>query len=58
MICSRFGQSAGATCLSWPEEGRLIVGLMNGRVRSASIASNKCQTLYSADQFTCALSSQ
>uniref|UniRef100_A0A915PPW5 Intraflagellar transport protein 172 n=1 Tax=Setaria digitata TaxID=48799 RepID=A0A915PPW5_9BILA len=46
VICNKFVQSAAVITLLWPNEERLIIGLMDGKVRAASCRSNKCSTLY------------
>ncbi|CAD5234656.1 unnamed protein product [Bursaphelenchus xylophilus] len=56
VICNKFVQSSAANVLAWPEESKLIVGLANGRIRNASVGSNKCSTLYKTDVFTISLS--
>uniref|UniRef100_A0A7E4USX7 WD_REPEATS_REGION domain-containing protein n=1 Tax=Panagrellus redivivus TaxID=6233 RepID=A0A7E4USX7_PANRE len=49
VICNKFAQSAPVTALIWPEENRLIIGLTDGKVRYASVHSNKCSTIYKTD---------
>uniref|UniRef100_A0A914PAZ6 Uncharacterized protein n=1 Tax=Panagrolaimus davidi TaxID=227884 RepID=A0A914PAZ6_9BILA len=49
VICNKFTQSAPVTSLIWPEENRLIIGLTDGKVRYASVHSNKCSTIYKTD---------
>jgi WD40 repeat protein len=44
--------------LIWPSESKLIIGLLDGKVRLASAASNKCSTLYKAEAGVCALAQQ
>ncbi|XP_011499324.1 PREDICTED: intraflagellar transport protein osm-1 [Ceratosolen solmsi marchali] len=55
VICNKFPQSSAVTCLAWPTEGPIIVGLVDGKVRAAIIKANKAQTLYAADSMTLAL---
>ncbi|CAD5229200.1 unnamed protein product [Bursaphelenchus okinawaensis] len=55
VICNKFVQSSAANVLAWPDENKLIVGLANGRIRNASVGSNKCSTLYKTDLFTVSL---
>ncbi|KAI6244210.1 ANAPC4-WD40 domain-containing protein [Aphelenchoides fujianensis] len=55
VICNKFNQSSAASALSWPEESRLIVGLVDGRVRIANIGTNKCSTIYKTDLLTTAI---
>lgn len=43
------------TCLAWPSEGPIIVGLADGKVRAATVKANKTQNLYGADSMTLAL---
>ncbi|XP_014206099.1 intraflagellar transport protein 172 homolog [Copidosoma floridanum] len=55
VICNKFPQSSAVTCLAWPTEGPIIVGLADGKVRAAVVKANKAQTLYAADSMTLAL---
>ncbi|XP_046838206.1 intraflagellar transport protein 172 homolog [Vespa crabro] len=55
VICNKFKQSSAVTCLTWPTEGPIIVGLVDGKVRAAFIKTHKIQTLYTADAMTIAL---
>ncbi|XP_012058709.1 PREDICTED: intraflagellar transport protein 172 homolog [Atta cephalotes] len=57
VICNKFRQSAAVTCLIWPVDGPIIVGLADGKVRAAMIKSQKAQTLYTSDAMTIALAS-
>ncbi|XP_018345065.1 PREDICTED: intraflagellar transport protein 172 homolog [Trachymyrmex septentrionalis] len=57
VICNKFRQSAAVTCLIWPVDGPIIVGLADGKVRAAMIKSQKTQTLYTSDAMTIALAS-
>uniref|UniRef100_A0A0K0F112 Intraflagellar transport protein osm-1 (inferred by orthology to a C. elegans protein) n=1 Tax=Strongyloides venezuelensis TaxID=75913 RepID=A0A0K0F112_STRVS len=50
VISNKFQQSSTVTCLIWPEDNRLVVGLMDGKVRFASCHSNKISTVYKTDQ--------
>ena len=36
-----FFQTAAVTCLAWPSQGPLIIGLADGKVRAAFIKNNK-----------------
>ncbi|XP_066998302.2 intraflagellar transport protein 172 homolog [Anabrus simplex] len=45
-ICNKFIQECPVTCLHWLFEGPLIYGLLDGRVRSSNIKSNRTKTLY------------
>ncbi|KAI6232370.1 Intraflagellar transport protein osm-1 [Aphelenchoides besseyi] len=56
VICNKFNQSSAASAITWPEENKLIIGLVDGRVRIASIGSNKCTTYYKTDKLTTAIS--
>ncbi|XP_043479504.1 intraflagellar transport protein 172 homolog [Leptopilina heterotoma] len=55
VICNKFNQSSSVTCLIWPLEGPVVVGLADGKVRAALVKANKAQTLYAADSMTIAL---
>ncbi|KAH0950735.1 hypothetical protein HN011_002331 [Eciton burchellii] len=57
VICNKFKQSSAVTCLIWPVEGPIIVGLADGKVRAALVKSQKAQTLYTSDAMTIALAS-
>ncbi|KAL0119649.1 hypothetical protein PUN28_007825 [Cardiocondyla obscurior] len=57
VICNKFRQSAAVTCLIWPMDGPIVVGLADGRVRAAIVKSQKAQTLYTSDAMTIALAS-
>ncbi|KAK0403869.1 hypothetical protein QR680_017169 [Steinernema hermaphroditum] len=56
VICNKFGQSAAVGVAAWPLENALLVGLVDGKVRLASCASNKCSTLYKTDSMVVSLS--
>lgn len=58
VICNKFSQTSSVTCLIWPLEGPIIVGLADGKVRAAIIKANKAQTLYTADAMTIALAAK
>ncbi|VDK75197.1 unnamed protein product, partial [Onchocerca ochengi] len=49
VICNKFVQSSAVIALIWPSDERLIIGLVDGKVRVASCRSNKCSTLYKTD---------
>lgn len=55
VICNKFSQSSAVTCMVWPLEGPIVVGLADGKVRVAMMKSHKAQTLYTADAMTIAL---
>ncbi|KYM98440.1 hypothetical protein ALC62_10796, partial [Cyphomyrmex costatus] len=57
VICNKFRQSAAVTCLIWPVDGPIIIGLADGKVRAAMVKSQKAQTLYTSDAMTIALAS-
>ncbi|TKR80418.1 hypothetical protein L596_014494 [Steinernema carpocapsae] len=56
VICNKFGQSSAVGAAVWPHENFLIVGLVDGKVRNASCASNKCATIYKTDATVTSLS--
>lgn len=58
VICNKFKQNSAVTCLTWPTEGPIIVGLVDGKVRAAFIKTHKIQTLYTADAMTIALATK
>lgn len=58
VICNKFNQSSSVTCLIWPLEGPVVVGLADGKVRAALVKANKAQTLYAADSMTIALATK
>ena len=49
MICNKFVQSSQVTCIAWPAEGPLVIGLVEGKIRAATVKTNKSQTLYQTD---------
>ena len=57
VICNKFVQTAAVTCLCWPLQGPIIVGLADGKVRAAHTKSNKANTLYNTDSYVVALAS-
>lgn len=58
VICNKFEQKSSSSALIWPEENRLIIGCLDGRVRNGSTYSNKCSTLYKTDSMVVALTQQ
>ena len=57
MICNKFIQTAAVTCLCWPLQGPIIVGLADGKVRAAQTKTNKANTLYNTDSYVVSLAS-
>ncbi|KAK4299690.1 hypothetical protein Pmani_028048 [Petrolisthes manimaculis] len=55
VICNKFVQSSQVTCLTWPYEGPIVYGLLEGKVRAANIKTNKSQTLYQTDSYVVAV---
>ncbi|KAG7173582.1 Intraflagellar transport protein 172-like [Homarus americanus] len=55
VICNKFVQSSQVTCLTWPFEGPIIFGLLEGKVRAANIKTNKSQTLYQTESYVVSL---
>ncbi|OXU27721.1 hypothetical protein TSAR_004638 [Trichomalopsis sarcophagae] len=55
VICNKFPQSSAVTCIAWPSEGPIVIGLADGKIRAAVAKANKAQTLYSADSMAIAL---
>ena len=51
VICNKFAQTCSVTCLVWPSQGPIILGLTDGKVRAAHIKTNKSQTLYATESF-------
>ena len=58
MICNKCAQASSVTCLIWPSQGPIILGLTDGKVRAAHIKTNKSQTLYATESFVEALASK
>lgn len=58
VICNKFAQNSSVTALIWPETARVIVGLLNGRVRNASTNLNKSATIYKTDSMVLSLKQQ
>ena len=48
-------QSSQVTALTWPLEGPIIYGLLEGKVRAANLKTNKSQTLYQTDSYVVSL---
>lgn len=55
VICNKFVCQSAATCVTWPSEGPLVIGLAEGRVRVAQAKNNKTTTLYSSDSYVVSL---
>ncbi|XP_054716571.1 intraflagellar transport protein 172 homolog [Uloborus diversus] len=55
VICSKFVFQSAATCVTWPSEGPLVIGLAEGRVRAAHAKHNRTNTLYSTDSYLVSL---
>lgn len=58
VICNKFAQGSSVTCLIWPSQGPIILGLTDGKVRAAHIKTNKSQTLYATESFVETLASK
>lgn len=54
-IVAKFIQSAHVTTLIWIPDGQIIFGLADGKIRSGSVRKNKSHTLFTAEQYTVAL---
>ncbi|CAF1215295.1 unnamed protein product [Adineta steineri] len=54
-IVAKFVQSAHVTSLIWLPDGQVIFGLADGKLRSGNVKKNKSQTLFTAEQYTVAL---
>ena len=46
VICNKFIQPSSVTCMCWPLQGPLIVGLADGKIRACTVKTNKASTLY------------
>ncbi|XP_015905887.1 intraflagellar transport protein 172 homolog [Parasteatoda tepidariorum] len=57
VICNKFPCQSAATCITWPSDGPLVIGLAEGRVRVAHIKNNKTSTLYNSDSYVISLTS-
>ncbi|KAG8230356.1 hypothetical protein J437_LFUL000627, partial [Ladona fulva] len=55
VICNKFPLQSSVTCIAWPLEGPIIVGLADGKVRAAHTRNNRSQTLYSTDSLVISL---
>jgi intraflagellar transport protein 172 len=55
VICNKFVQTSAVTCLAWPAQGPIIVGLADGKVRAAHTKTNKANTLYNTDSYVVSL---
>ncbi len=58
-ICNKFAGTSPVTSLVWPTNHpfEVVYGLAEGKVKIGQLRSNKPQTLYNADSYTCALAS-
>ena len=56
-ICNKFVQPSAVTCMCWPLQGPLVVGLADGKIRAAFIKNNKASTLYNTDSYVVSLAS-
>ena len=56
-ICNRFTQASPVTSIVWPsqEEGSIVFGLGEGKVRVGQTKNNKSATLYKANSYTLAV---
>ncbi|CAF1105880.1 unnamed protein product [Rotaria sp. Silwood1] len=54
-IVAKFVQSAHVTSLIWLPDGQIIFGLSDGKIRSGNVKKNKSHTLFTAEQYTVAL---
>ena len=54
-IVAKFVQSAHVTSLIWLPDGQIVFGLADGKIRSGNVKKNKSHTLYTAEQYTVAL---
>ncbi|XP_048583111.1 intraflagellar transport protein 172 homolog [Nematostella vectensis] len=56
VICNKFIQQSAVTCLIWPpEQANIVFGLADGKVRLASLKTNKSQTIYGTDSYVVSL---
>ncbi|XP_046396687.1 intraflagellar transport protein 172 homolog [Ischnura elegans] len=55
VICNKFPLQSSVSCLAWPSEGPIVIGLADGKVRAGHIRNNRSQTLYTTDSFVVAL---
>ncbi|CAH1397619.1 unnamed protein product [Nezara viridula] len=55
VICNKFPQHSPITCLIWLNEGPIVFGQADGKIRAAYITSNKTQTLFNANSFAVSL---
>ncbi|XP_074640366.1 intraflagellar transport protein 172 homolog [Tubulanus polymorphus] len=56
-ICNKFVLQSAVTCMIWPLDQPIIIGLSDGKVRAANTKTNKSSTLYSADSYVVSLTS-
>ena len=54
-IVAKFVQSSHVTSLLWLPDGQVIFGLADGKLRSGNVKKNKSTTLFTAEQYTVAL---
>jgi intraflagellar transport protein 172 len=54
-IVAKFIQTSHVTSLIWLPDGQIIFGLADGKIRSGNMKKNKSTTLFTAEQYTVAL---
>lgn len=54
-ICNKFLQRLSVTCMIWPPEQPIIMGLLDGKIRIANTKTNKSTTIYSGGSYTVSL---
>ncbi|XP_078486595.1 intraflagellar transport protein 172 homolog [Ciona intestinalis] len=55
VICNKFVQTSAITCLIWPMENAIVVGLAEGKVRLANTRNNKSSTIYGTESYVVSL---
>ncbi|CUT99105.1 intraflagellar transport protein 172 [Echinococcus multilocularis] len=54
-ICNKFPQRNPVTCIIWPSEHQIIMGLMDGKVRLANTKNNKSLTIFNSGSYVVSL---
>ncbi|CAI4221536.1 unnamed protein product [Auanema sp. JU1783] len=57
VIVNKLKQSSTVTSLIWPFEDKVIIGLLDGKVRCGLLKSNKCSSLYKTSEPVVSLAS-
>ncbi|XP_058274743.1 intraflagellar transport protein 172 homolog [Hemibagrus wyckioides] len=57
VICNKFVQTSAVTCLLWPADDSIVIGLADGKIRVANTKTNKSCSIYKTDSYVVSLAS-